>query len=183
MGHKAGGKQITVRALIAGNLYRHVAVIDFDIAPGPSDKAAEMPAICTGNCAVDIQVLNDRGGILRGAINKPERRGIGFRRGVRKGQRMILSVKDAGEVMAAAARHAGDGDVRVQLHGLAGKVALVVVFQQVTEHAPACGGVDGVHRTRVIHGELSGVGKDRRHGDIIFRHLKRIHTRYRHNLG
>ena len=42
-----------------------------------------------------------------------------------------------GEVVLAAARHAGDGDAVAQLHGLIGEVALVVISQQVAELAPA----------------------------------------------
>ena len=111
-----------------------------------------MPAIRTGNSAVDIQVLDGRVNGCRRAFNIPERCGVGFRRAIGKGQRVALSVEDAGEVVVSTARHAADADARTQFHGLAGEDALVVVGQHVAEHAPARSGVDGV--LVAAHGEV-----------------------------
>lgn len=82
-------------------------------------------------------------------------------RAVVDGERVTVAVEDAGEVMLADARHAGDrvlchADVRAKFHGFVDEVALGVVGQQVAEYDPASGGVDGVLRTRIVDGEVVG---------------------------
>ena len=71
-----------------------------------------------------------------------------------EGEGVAVAVEGAREFMAAAARHAGDGDVGAEEDGLAAEVALGVVGQQVAEDVPARGGVDGVLGARVVDGEV-----------------------------
>ena len=76
-------------------------------------------------------------------------------------KRVAPAVERAAEVMAAAAGHAGDGDVGAEADGLAAEAVVgVVVLQGVAEDVPALGGLDGVLGARVVDGEVGGVDAD-----------------------
>ena len=88
--------------------------------------------------AFDDEVLNGS------AIHVAEGSDVG-RAGVADGQRLALSIKRAGERFVARARHAADGDVVGELHGLAAEEILAVVGSEpVAERVPAVGVSDGV---------------------------------------
>ena len=58
------------------------------------------------------------------------------------GQCVALAVECAIELVVLVTRHAGDGDVRAQFHGLAAE--RLAACDGIAEEAPACGGEDGV---------------------------------------
>ena len=120
-----------------------------------------------------VQVLDSAA-----VLDVAEGRGVllaegGVSRAVAYGQRVALSVEGAGEVLAAGARHAGDGvvsraDVCTELDGLAVEEALVTIGQQVAEGVPARGGVDGVGRARQREVVVVRVANDVGEGYVAF---------------
>ena len=78
-------------------------------------------------------------------ITERSRHCVVVRVGIVDGQRVAAAVEGAGEFMAAAARHAGDGDVGAELDGLTAEaVPSVVVLQGEAEGVPSGGVADGV---------------------------------------
>ena len=89
-------------------------------------------------------------------ITERSRPCVVVRVGIVEGQRVAAAVEGAGELVAAAAGHAGDGDVVAELDGLAAK--RLAAFEQVAEDVPASGGVYGVG-VAVLR-EVGGVDAD-----------------------
>ena len=122
-----------------------------------------MAIVGGGDGAHHVEVADDGRTIRRHTLHVAERGAVVVGCCGAEGQRLAPAVEGAGELMAAAARHAADGDVCAQLHGLACEVALVVFSQQVAEDVPAPGGVDGVGvaRLREVRGVGSPLGLER----------------------
>ena len=137
------------------------AVADGDVAVLVGDNACGVHAGGLDG-AVDVQVLN------RAAVHVAEGGHAVFAAAVADGEGVAAAIEGALEFMASRARHAGDGDVVVETDGLAaGAVVGDIVGQQVAEHAPALGGVDGVLVAAL--GEVHRVG-DERDGDVVVGH-------------
>ena len=138
------------------------AVADGDGAKLLGDDACGV-LVGSRDSAGDVQVLNHAA-----IFHVTERRGVflgeGFVSGaVGDGERVALAVEGAHEVVVAAARHAGDGDVLCEQHGLADEAVVnVVVLQGVAEKLPVVSGVDGVVRPYRHDGHILG-----RHGEGV----------------
>ena len=128
------------------------AVLDGDGAEEVADESADVMRL--GACVAFVDAAGDGEVAERGlvvAVSSGLDEGchelrVNGRVGcaVVEGEGVAVAVEGAREFMAAAARHAGDGDVIGQHDGLAAEVALGVVGQQVAEDVPARGGMDGV---------------------------------------
>ena len=117
---------------------------------GGVDVSVHMEAVDVG--AV-LEVAEGRGVFLSDGV---------FGSAVGNGQRVDLAVEGTHEVVVVAARHAGDGDVGGEFHGLADETVVgVVVLQGVAEIIPFRGVVDEVFRHHID--DNIGVG----HGEGI----------------
>ena len=108
------------------------------------DVARHVQVLDGSGLAAHVADVAERGNVLFA--------GVAAGGAVVEGQRVLLSVEGAAEVMATAARHAADGDVGAEADGLAAEAVVgFVVVEKVAEDVPARSVVDGVGRA------LSGV--------------------------
>ena len=166
-GHEAAvGAVAVVAAEVAADGDAAVAVLDGGGAVLVGDESGGVLGRGLDGAA-DAEVLN------LSADHVEEGGGIVLGGAVVDGQRLAPAVERAGEVVAARARHAGDGDVVAELHGLAAEAVVGrVVLQGVAEHVPARGGVDGVLVAALR--EVGRVGSPcSRDADVLFGHGER----------
>ncbi|MBR3110552.1 MAG: hypothetical protein IKH35_05140 [Prevotella sp.] len=141
----------------AADVDRGVAAADVDVAPLQGDESGHVAVVIGGDGGHHVEVADGRGIVGCGAALDADEGGAVVVGGVGgERQRIAAAVEVAAEGVVAAARHAADGDVGVEADGLAAE--RFAVGDEVAEHAPARGGVDGVGVARLR--EVGGVDAD-----------------------
>ena len=141
-----------VGALGAVDVYHGVAVSHIYIAALQGDESCRMAEVFSGDVGHDVQVLDDGVVGFAGALHVAEGGAVVVGGGVVEGQRIVLPVEGAAEVVAVCACHAAYLNVRAEFHGLA---AEAVVGAIVVEHVAEVGPV--VHATDKIGAAVVGV--------------------------